>query len=323
MMELLVLKEKLKIFYGKHSRLAACLVRFLLAFATFYLLNQNIGFMEKLKNPMIVLGLSLVCAFLPYSVTTALAAVFLLAHLSHISVEIALIVLAVFLLLLILYYVFQPGDSYLLLVVPILFFLKVPYVAPLIIGLSGGLVSVLPMSCGIFVYYTIGYVRDNAGVLTGGNSIDIVQKYSQIVESLFANKLMLTLIAAFAVSTLVVYLIRNLSIDYAWTIAIVAGTVTQLVIVFIGDFMLNVSVALVQLLVGAVVSALLAGVYQFFVFAVDYTRTEYLQFEDDDYHYYVKAVPKIVVSAPDVKVQKINPKKAKKSPRPNADRPRE
>ena len=51
-------------------------------------------------------------------------------------------------------------------------------------------------------------------------------------------------------------------------------------------------------------------IYQFFVFAVDYSRTEYTQFEDDDYYYYVKAVPKIAVSAPDVKVRRINARKA-------------
>jgi len=55
-----------------------------------------------------------------------------------------------------------------------------------------------------------------------------------------------------------------------------------------------------------IVSAIVAVVYQFFVFSVDYTRTEYTQFEDDDYYYYVKAVPKVSLSAPDVKIQKIN-----------------
>jgi hypothetical protein len=29
---------------------------------------------------------------------------------------------------------------------------------------------------------------------------------------------------------------------------------------------------------------------------VDYTRIESVQFEDDDYYYYVKAVPKVTVS---------------------------
>ena len=63
---------------------------------------------------------------------------------------------------------------------------------------------------------------------------------------------------------------------------------------------------MVELLIGVIIAMLVAAVYNFFIFAVDYSRTEYIQFEDDDYCYYVKAVPKITVSAPDVKVQKIN-----------------
>ena len=34
-------------------------------------------------------------------------------------------------------------------------------------------------------------------------------------------------------------------------------------------------------------------ILEFFLFHVDYKRTERLQFEDDEYYYYVKAVPKI------------------------------
>ena len=62
-------------------------------------------------------------------------------------------------------------------------------------------------------------------------------------------------------------------------------------------------------------SLILSGIYTFFVFAVDYSRTEYVQFEDDDYYYYVKAVPKLTVSTPDVKVQKINARKLQRPQR--------
>ena len=34
-----------------------------------------------------------------------------------------------------------------------------------------------------------------------------------------------------------------------------------------------------------------------------------MQFEDDDYYYYVKAVPKMTVSSTDVKVQRISARK--------------
>ena len=38
-----------------------------------------------------------------------------------------------------------------------------------------------------------------------------------------------------------------------------------------------------SMIFGIVASVVIALIYQFFVFAVDYTRTEYLQYEDDDY----------------------------------------
>ena len=45
---------------------------------------------------------------------------------------------------------------------------------------------------------------------------------------------------------------------------------------------------------------------------MDYSRTEKVQYEDDDYYYYVKAVPKYSVAATDVKVKKINTQKKKR-----------
>lgn len=41
---------------------------------------------------------------------------------------------------------------------------------------------------------------------------------------------------------------------------------------------------------------MLALVLQLTVFSLDYSRTEYVQFEDDEYYYYVKAVPKITIA---------------------------
>ena len=45
------------------------------------------------------------------------------------------------------------------------------------------------------------------------------------------------------------------------------------------------------------------------MFSLDYTRIEHVQFEDDDYYYFVKAVPKITVTTPEKKVKRINTRK--------------
>ena len=102
--------------------------------------------------------------------------------------------------------------------------------------------------------------------------------------------------------------------DYAWDAGILAGILTMLFVFFLGNFWYGVGVNIVPLLLGLVLAGLLAELYRFLIFSVDYTRTEYSQFEDDDYYYYVKAVPKITVAAPEPKTQTINtPKRSKRS----------
>lgn len=56
-------------------------------------------------------------------------------------------------------------------------------------------------------------------------------------------------------------------------------------------------------------SLAVAFILQFFVFSVDYTRTEHVQFEDDEYYYYVKAVPKMTITKREKEVKRINPQK--------------
>ena len=152
------------------------------------------------------------------------------------------------------------------------------------VGLGGSLASVIPVGCGVFLYYLVMYVKQNAGILTNEGSVDIVQKYSQILKSVIFNQTMMVMIATCAVGIIIVYLIRRLSMDYSWIIAIIAGSVAELLVIFIGDFVFGVSVAVGQLILGILLSTLIAVVYNFFIITVDYTRTEYVQFEDDDYY---------------------------------------
>ena len=156
------------------------------------------------------------------------------------------------------------------------------------------------------IAFIISYVKQNAGLLTNDTSVDITQKFVQIIRNLLLNQEMMLMIMVCAVGILCVYLLHNMSLDYAWEIAIVTGTIAQLAAVFVGDFLFHVSMPVLQLLIGALLSLAVALLYHFFVFTVDYTRTEYVQYEDDDYVYYVKAVPKVAVTRTDVKVQRIN-----------------
>lgn len=315
MIGLLVFKERIRAFYARYAAYVTPVMKFIYAFFIFFLLNQNIGYMQKLNNPVIEIGLALVCSVLPYGAITVIAALFMLAQISAVSLELTLIAVVFMLIVGLLYYGFQPGDSYLLVLVPFFFAIKIPYAIPLLIGLSGGIISVIPVSCGVVIFYMLLYVKQNAGILTNDTAVEITQKYIQIAKAVMSNKLMLVMIVAIAAALITVRVIRGLSIDYAWPVAIAAGTIAQLIVIFIGDFTMNVSIPIMQLVVGVAGAVVIAGIYHFFVFTVDYSRTEYVQFEDDDYYYYVKAVPKITVSTPDVKVQKINSRKTNRNTR--------
>lgn len=309
MTSLLLWKEHLKGFYNRYSYGIQPVIRFLFALCTFLCLNANIGYMSKLKNPLVVVLVCLVSALLPYGAIVFLAGCLLIAHVFAVSPEMALITLVLILTVAVLYYGFKPGDSFLMVLTPLAFLFKIPYAVPLLVGLGGSLASVIPVGCGVFLYYLVMYVKQNAGVLTSETSVDLVQKYSQILKSVLFNQTMMVMIATCAVGIIIVYLIRRLSMDYAWVVAIAAGSVAELLVIFVGDFVFGVTVAVGELILGILLSVAIAVVYNFFIFTVDYTRTEHVQFEDDDYYYYVKAVPKMNVSTPDVKVQKISTRK--------------
>ena len=70
--------------------------------------------------------------------------------------------------------------------------------------------------------------------------------------------------------------------------------------------MMQTSIKVLPLILGSLFSVGVAVVLQFFLFSVDYSRTEYVQFEDDEYYYYVKAVPKLSIAVSEKRVKKIS-----------------
>ena len=188
-----------------------------------------------LKSPAIVLVLALISSVCPFGGICWILALFMLAHIFAVSLELALITAAFLLVVALLYYGFAPGDSWIMILTPLLFALKIPYIAPLLVGLSGALVSVIPLSCGVVVFHLLQYVRMNAGPLTNGDSVDITQKYMQMLNGIIMNRTMLLYILAFAAAAIDrVWLIRNQAFNQAWTIAVIAGILVMLLVFFGG-----------------------------------------------------------------------------------------
>jgi hypothetical protein len=227
------------------------------------------------------------------------------------SIECAAVALAVFLLLFILYFRFSPKDTAAVLLTPLCFALKIPYVIPIVMGLLGTPASAVSVASGVIVYYVISYMTGSAAILNTFEDDGALEKFRYVIDGILGNKAMLVTIIAFTATIIVVYFIRRLSVDYAWTIAIITGALLDILILLFGDLMYNIELSIAGLIVGSIVAVLLAKLIEFFAFNVDYSRTEKVQFEDDEYYYYVKAVPKNTVATPQKRVKTIRvPEKA-------------
>ena len=310
MTQLLELKEQLIKLYAKYEIYIQPVGKFFMALLSFIIINANIGYMYRLKNPAIVVIAALLCSLLPCNMIIVISALFILLHMYSLSLECAIVVGAVFVLMFVLYFRFTPKDSIAVLLTPICFACKIPYVMPLSMGFLGNPMSAVSVGCGTIVYYILKYIKTNATQLGNMESDSATTNFKYIVDSLMDNKEMLMMAAAFAITIIIVYTIKRMSVNYSWKIALGVGAVSNILVIFIGDLSLDIKANLGATILGTIVSVLLVIVLQFFVFNVDYSRTEYVQFEDDEYYYYVKAIPKISVSTPSVKVRRINPQRS-------------
>ena len=321
MTSLLVARQYLKKFYGKFEVYLIPLVKFLLALASFMLINGKLGYMEKIDDTTIVLVAALMCSFMPMNFIVLISAAFILLHVYALSLECAVVMLAAFLLMFLVYFRFSPRDTAVVILTPICFLMNIPYVIPVALGLLSTPVSAVSAACGTAVYYLLGYVTGSATTLATMEAEETTVKFRFIIDGVLDNRAMAVTVAAFTVTIFFIYLIRRLPLDYSWTIAIVAGSLVNVMALLVGDLMFDTNVSISGVIVGTVVAALLGVVIQFFNFHVDYSRAEKVQFEDDEYYYYVKAVPKVTVAAPERKVKKINQqKKTRPSQRSQEDK---
>ena len=312
MTQLLLAKETLKTFVGRYEIYLKPLGKFLLALLALIMINSSTGYMEKINNASVMLVVALMSSFLPMNFIIVCAAAFIVLHLYALSIECAVVALILFLIMALVYFRFSPKDAILVLLMPMCFFLKIPYVVPVCAGLLATPVSAVAVACGVMVYYMVSYVSGNVSGLSALEAEDMAGRFRYVVDGFLKNRTMMVAIAAFALTVIIVYVIRRLSIDHSWTIAIIAGTIAQMVVLLLGALLMDAEVSTIGIILGSIVSAGIAGIVEFIMFQMDYSRTETVQFEDDEYYYYVKAVPKVILTKPEKTVKKINTQRKKK-----------
>lgn len=310
---LIEFKEKLKNFYADHEIFMRPVVKFLAVFVSMLLMKSNIGYMSVLNMWPVIIIASVVLAFMPWGAIILFLAAATVGNIFSLSMELGALLFAVMLIMFLFFFRFTPRQGALLVIIPLAFFLKIPYAVPIAVGLICTPVSIVSVIFGTVIYYMVNVISENATAITNiSDETAGATSINSIINMMSNNKEMLLTVIAFSVTIIVVYIIRRMAINNAWIIAIVTGGIVELAITLVGSIILNTESSIIWIIIGTILSILLSLVLQFFLFSVDYSRTEHTQFEDDEYYYYVKAVPKINVTAPEMNVKRINAQRRRK-----------
>ena len=300
MTKLIELKDKVFKFCAEYETWLRPIYKFILALTLFCIISESIGFMKNISTFPVTFVLALLCAVLPQGITVVAAAVLVLLNLYALSLEVALTALIIFVVLLLLYFRFAPKDTALFILTPILYKLGIPYILPIGSALLRDVYSVAAVVCGTISFYFVDGIYQNvtslASTIVDGEE-EATMKFTITVSQLLSNKEMYLMVGIAILSAVVVYVVRRLSVEHAWKIAIVSGVLVQISGLFAGYLLFNISGKTVGMILGNIVALIIGFILEFLFMDLDFERTERIQFEDDDYYYYVKAVPKKMVTS--------------------------
>lgn len=302
MTQLLILKEHIQKFYQKYSLIINPLFRFLAGCIIFYAANRAVGYNPALGHNYVIGILSVITVVFPPQMVLFIAALYVVLHILYVSKYLALVTGVVFAILYLIYIRFLPKHGYIIMSVPVLFAFNVPYALPVLMGLVSTPVVIIPIGIGVIVYYMLQTIVSVVGTSTD----DAVNLYHAVLQQLYSNLQMYSIIVIFSIVLIVVYIIRNREKDFSFEIAILTGTILNLVLIFISNYILDISVNILYLIVGVVLSAVIVWIIQFFRLSLNYEGVENLQFEDEEYYYYVRAVPKTNIAAASKRVKRFN-----------------
>ncbi len=297
---LLKFRDAIKNFCSKFDRILFPLFKFIMAFIMYKaIISITGGANATVSGSTVVLLLALIGAFVPGELTYALGGVVALMNYLSLNKEIGISFLIIFFVMYCVYIRFFPKLSWLILYAPLFFMFKLHYVLPILAGMFAGPAGAIAIAFGAVFYYFSGCASDYLYELAiTDDEESMLESYKYIFQSLKGNKEMIVTVAVFAVIVVITWLIYRLSVEYSWYAAIVIGSLFQIILMLMANVIEETAISVSEIIIGSVVAMISCIIIQFFKTVLDYSKTEITQFEDDEYFYYVKAIPKVQAAKP-------------------------
>ena len=294
---LLKVRGTVKKIYSEYETPVRIIIKFIFYLLTLNYITAQLGYYNMLNLLPIRLFLAVISAFLPVSIGVFIIAVVALLHLFKLSRFMGALATVLFIIAYFLYLKFAPSQGIFLLAIIVLSPLHLQYAVALMLGLFFGPATIVPSAMALILVSFIKFMKTAAESMGAGFNIESTMAgYQQVIDGVMGDKNMILMIVVLAVVIVLAYVIAKIPFDYSWYVAIGVAAIAGLIVDVAGSAVLGADSNIAGTVLGMIIGVVIAVILQFFKCIVDYPKKEYLQFEDDDYYYYVKAIPKLGVA---------------------------
>ncbi len=303
MEKLLIYRERFLKFLAARGRYIQSGVRFLGGIILFYVLGKLFGYTEQFSQPFFIFMMGVISVFIPTSAISLIFYVVIILQLVHVSVEVALFFILVVVLYFLVYQRVFPETRIYLMMAPVFFYFQLPACLPIFLGMFCGIAGLPAILMGTFIYYLANILQKAVNQLATGSAHEKV--YSLVAARAIDNKELILYFAIFCLVTVLVTVLRRKGAAHGWNISILAGGVVYLILMLVGGYFMNNEIVITSQIGAIIISIVIALIVQFLYNVIDYTREETFEFEDEEYYYYVRAIPKVTVEEEEFNVTQI------------------
>lgn len=309
MMTLLVLKSRIKNFYEKHYVVVRGIFKALVMFGALVIVTEQLNYNDFLGQYVVLAALALLCGVTPDVVSAVVLILTATAEIASVSLLLASAVFLVFIIYMLLFGRLEKRQCALILAVPLMMSVRIGFVVPVLAALFFSPVMVPAIIMGVIMNYSmLGVMNFDAAGTASGFDENALNALQYLTDSVLKDKMVIVSIITYCFGFLCIYFIRRCKMRHGSQIGILVGAIVMMAIELFSNILWDLNMNLVSLTLQVVISMAVGYVVQFFRLTLDYHGTRKLQFEDDEYYYYVTAIPKFKVAVVDKTVTRIVPK---------------
>ena len=290
-------------FIGEHSLWLERALRAVLSFILLNGIREYFAYADRLDNIFLILVLTAACAFLSYGGMALIITLYLLGEIFTLSLQGGLITVAILLVTYAFCRIFISRQYIHISAISVFYQMHLTFLLPTEAALFGEMSEVVPLIGGTTVAFYLKQLRDNSAALTDGS--DTVTPLSLLTGGVLGNQLFALYLLAIIAMFVAISVIRRLPIKYAGILSVAFGILIEFIIMLSGYLLLDSRDRIPNLIICNIISLIIGLISSYLVMDLDYSRVEKVKFEDDDYTYYVMAVPKIKVADDQIEVKKI------------------